>query len=90
MKYLLLPYVFLQVDLLLCKIELSLLLDRLRLLLQSTVDANMNILRVWGGGLYEQDEFYEICDELGIMVNPPNHHSVAATDFKCSSPNIIF
>uniref|UniRef100_A0A8C6XH48 Beta-mannosidase n=1 Tax=Naja naja TaxID=35670 RepID=A0A8C6XH48_NAJNA len=40
----------------------------LRLLLQSTVDANMNILRVWGGGLYEQDEFYEICDELGIMI----------------------
>ncbi|KAM6439989.1 beta-mannosidase isoform 1-T1 [Liasis olivaceus] len=40
----------------------------LRLFLQSTVDANMNILRVWGGGIYEQDEFYEICDELGIMI----------------------
>lgn len=37
-------------------------------LLQSAVDANMNVLRVWGGGVYEQDLFYSICDELGIMV----------------------
>ncbi|XP_040822704.1 beta-mannosidase [Ochotona curzoniae] len=42
--------------------------DMLRLLLQSVVDANMNTLRVWGGGVYEQDEFYELCDELGIMI----------------------
>uniref|UniRef100_A0A3B5BMD1 Beta-mannosidase n=1 Tax=Stegastes partitus TaxID=144197 RepID=A0A3B5BMD1_9TELE len=40
----------------------------LRNLLQSAVDANMNGLRVWGGGVYEQDLFYDICDELGIMV----------------------
>ncbi|XP_034051473.1 beta-mannosidase [Thalassophryne amazonica] len=37
-------------------------------LLQSAVDANMNVLRVWGGGVYEQDLFYNICDEKGIMV----------------------
>ncbi|MEE6460575.1 hypothetical protein FKM82_001012 [Ascaphus truei] len=37
-------------------------------LLQSVVDANMNTLRVWGGGIYERDEFYNICDELGILV----------------------
>ncbi|KAM4052385.1 beta-mannosidase isoform 2-T2 [Anomaloglossus baeobatrachus] len=42
--------------------------DRLRNLLQSAVDANMNTLRVWGGGVYESDEFYSICDDLGIMV----------------------
>ncbi|CAM5139754.1 unnamed protein product [Natator depressus] len=42
--------------------------DMLKLILQSTVDANMNALRVWGGGVYEQDEFYDICDELGIMI----------------------
>nr|XP_020515476.1 beta-mannosidase [Labrus bergylta] len=40
----------------------------LRNLLQSAADANMNALRVWGGGVYEQDLFYSLCDELGIMV----------------------
>jgi beta-mannosidase len=42
--------------------------DYLRNLLQSAKDANMNMLRVWGGGLYESDEFYQIADELGILI----------------------
>jgi beta-mannosidase len=37
-------------------------------LLNDAVLANMNMLRVWGGGIYENDKFYELCDEKGIMV----------------------
>ncbi|HEV7891536.1 MAG TPA: glycoside hydrolase family 2 protein [Pyrinomonadaceae bacterium] len=42
--------------------------ERYRQLIQSARDSNMNMLRVWGGGYYESDDFYELCDELGIMV----------------------
>lgn len=42
--------------------------DRYRERIGQSLDANLNMLRVWGGGLYESDTFYEICDELGVMV----------------------
>jgi len=37
-------------------------------LLEDTVAANMNLIRVWGGGVYESNWFYEECDRLGILV----------------------
>ncbi|MGH9617028.1 MAG: beta-mannosidase [Acidobacteriaceae bacterium] len=51
---------------------------QIRDILQSAKDANMNMVRIWGGGYYETKQFYDLCDELGIMVwqdfmfaNPP-------------------
>jgi len=32
------------------------------------VEANANMLRVWGGGIFETDDFYDVCDELGVLV----------------------
>ncbi|MFH0965283.1 MAG: sugar-binding domain-containing protein [Planctomycetota bacterium] len=41
---------------------------RIDLLLEEAVRCNFNMLRVWGGGIYESPHFYNRCDELGIMV----------------------
>jgi beta-mannosidase len=42
--------------------------ERYRAWLQSAVDAHMTMLRVWGGGIYEENVFYDLCDELGILI----------------------
>lgn len=42
--------------------------DRTRKLLSDAVAVNMNMLRIWGGGIYPDDYFFEICDSLGILV----------------------
>jgi len=42
--------------------------DRLRRQLSMAGECGMNMLRVWGGGLYESEDFYDICDEIGLMV----------------------
>ncbi len=39
-----------------------------RRLISDAAEANMNILRVWGGGYYEKDIFYDLCDEYGILI----------------------
>jgi beta-mannosidase len=42
--------------------------DLVRKLLQAAKDVHMNMVRVWGGGAYETDHFYDLCDELGLLV----------------------
>jgi len=39
-----------------------------KLLIQRCKESNINMLRVWGGGIYEPDIFYDLCDQAGIMV----------------------
>ncbi|MER5295405.1 glycoside hydrolase family 2 protein [Streptomyces pharetrae] len=42
--------------------------ERYRARLTQAAEANVDLVRIWGGGIYEDDAFYDICDELGLMV----------------------
>lgn len=42
--------------------------ERLRRRIDQAVGAHLNLLRVWGGGIYETDDFYDVCDERGVLV----------------------
>lgn len=42
--------------------------EKVHTLLLEAIEANFNCIRVWGGGLYETDYFYHLCDELGILL----------------------
>jgi beta-mannosidase len=42
--------------------------DRLARRVDQAVGANLNLLRIWGGGIYETDDFYDVCDERGVLV----------------------
>jgi beta-mannosidase len=42
--------------------------EKLEFIIKSAAEANMNMLRVWGGGAYESNLFYDLCDKYGIMV----------------------
>lgn len=37
-------------------------------IIQTAIESNYNMIRVWGGGIYQPDSFYEMCDNVGILV----------------------
>lgn len=42
--------------------------EKIRFLMQSVRDSHMNMIRIWGGGIYETDYLYDLADEYGILI----------------------
>jgi beta-mannosidase len=82
---------FVPVDILLPTVTAA---DSARIVRQAA-EANMNMLRVWGGGIYESDAFYDACDEAGILVwqDLPfacGSYPVGDSDFRASvAPEVV-
>jgi beta-mannosidase len=50
-------------------------------LIQSCIQANFSVLRVWGGGFYPEDYFYDLCDQYGLVVWQDLMYACAVYDF---------
>jgi beta-mannosidase len=57
--------------------------------LEQATAANMNMLRVWGGGIYENEVFYRLCDELGLMVWQDFLFACAAYPEEAPFPDLV-
>ncbi|XP_046568092.1 beta-mannosidase-like [Haliotis rubra] len=60
--------------------------ERLRRLFQSAAEVHINSMRVWGGGVYESDDFYDLADEYGIMIW---HDLMFSDNFYPSTPDFL-
>jgi len=55
--------------------------ERMERLIRSCVEANYNCIRVWGGGYYAEDYFYDLCDRYGLIVWQDHLYACGAYDF---------
>ncbi len=55
--------------------------ERTKKIIDACVDANFNTIRVWGGGYYPDDYFYDLCDEAGIIIWQDHMYACGVYDF---------